>query len=100
MAIGPLGRLWHFGRQIEELLGLQTEVRQSITVVEERLKALEDRMLRLENDQAQIVTEARSAATAASTAVAGVVISDAVARIMRLEGRADQLEEGRRLPPR
>jgi uncharacterized protein (UPF0335 family) len=99
MAIGPLGRLWQFGRQVEELLGLQTEVRQSITVIEERLKAIEDRMLRLETEQPQIVTEARSAATAASSIVAGAVISDVVTRITRLEGRADQLEQERRLPP-
>ncbi|MBV9784895.1 MAG: hypothetical protein JO264_13880 [Acidisphaera sp.] len=98
MAIGPLGRLWQFGRQIEELLGLQTEVRQSITVIEERLKALEDRFLRLESEQAQIVTEARSAATASATMVASAVISDAVTRLTRLEGRADQLEQ-RSLPP-
>ena len=53
-------------------------------------------MLRLERDQTQIVTEA-SAATAASTAIACAVISDAVTRIT-LEGRADQLEQ-QRLPP-
>lgn len=100
MAIGPLGRLWQFGRQIEELLGLQTEVRQSITVIDQRLKALEERMLRLEEQLGQIITEARSAATAASTAVAGAVISDAVTRITRLEGRSDQLEQQRSLPPR
>jgi hypothetical protein len=98
MAIGPLGRLWQLGRQIEDLLGLQTEVRQSITVIEGRLKALEDRMLRLESDQTQLVTEARSASTVAASTIASAVIADAVTRITRLEGRADQLEQ-RQLPP-
>jgi hypothetical protein len=55
-------------------------------------------MLRLEADERQIVTEARSAATAASSQIAGAVISEAVTRITRLEDRTDQLEQ-KRLPP-
>jgi hypothetical protein len=57
-------------------------------------------MLRLEAEQTQLVTEARSAATVASTVVAGGIISDAVTRITRLEARADQIEQGRLPPPR
>ena len=56
-------------------------------------------MLRLEADERQIVTEARSAATAASTSVAGAIVSDVVTRITRLEGRADQLERKQLQPP-
>ena len=55
-------------------------------------------MLRLESDQRQLITEARSAATTAATAIAGAIIADAVTRITRLEGRSEQLER-RRLPP-
>ena len=55
------------------------------------------RFLRLEADERQIVTEARSAAIAAATEVAGAVISDTVTRVTRLEGRTDQLEQ-KRLP--
>jgi hypothetical protein len=67
--------------------------------VDERLEALEDRFLRLDGEQARLITEARSAATAASTVVAGGIISDAVTRITRLEGRADQLEQRPLSPP-
>ena len=97
MAIGPLGRLWLLARKIEELFTLHGKVEDALLVIDQRLKMLEDRMLRLEGDQTQIVTEARSAATAASTTVAGAVISDAVTRITRLEGRADQVEQQIRL---
>jgi phage shock protein A len=97
MAIGPLGRLWQLARKIEELFTLHGKVEDALLVIDQRLKMLEDRMLRLEGDQTQIVTEARSAATAASTTVAGAVISDAVTRITRLEGRADQVEQQMRL---
>ena len=56
-------------------------------------------MLRLESDQTQIITDARSAATAASTAVAGAVISDTVTRLTRLELRTERIEQKQpRLP--
>ena len=100
MALGPVARLWQVARKIEELFTLHAKVEGSLLVIDQRLKALEDRMLRLESEQTQIVTEARSAATAASTTLAGAVIAEAVTRITRLEGRADQLEQQRSLPPR
>jgi uncharacterized protein (UPF0335 family) len=99
MALAAVGRLWQVARKIEELFTLHAKVEGSLLVIDQRLKAMEDRMIRLESEQTQIITEARSAATAASTAVAGAVISDVVTRITRLEGRADQLEQDRRLPP-
>jgi hypothetical protein len=98
MALADFGRVWRLIRKVEELLSLQTEVRQSLQIIEQRLTALENRMLRLESDQTQIITEARSAATGAVAVVASSVVSDTVTRITRLEGRADQLEQ-RRLPP-
>ena len=61
---------------------------------------IEDRILQLGSDQTQIITEARSAATAAAATIASAVIADVVRRITRLEGRADQLDQRRprRLP--
>ena len=97
-------RRWQSGRS-RAALAARTQARRAVhaprqgrgcsAAIDQRLKAIEDRLLRMETEQTQIVTEARSAATAASTAVAGAVISDAVTRITRLEGRADQLEQRR-----
>ena len=97
MALSDFTKLWAFARKVEDLLGLQTEIRQALQIVDQRLKALEDRMIRLESDQTQLVTEARSAATAAATQIASAVISDTITQITRLEGRAEQLEQ-QRLP--
>jgi hypothetical protein len=77
---------------------LQTGVRSALEIIDQRLKSLEDRMIRLESEQTQIIIAAGSAATAASTVVAGAVISVAVTRITRLEIRTEQIEQ-RRLPP-
>jgi phage shock protein A len=102
MALPALGRRWSLARKIEDLFELHGKVRESLQVVDERLEALEDRFLRFEAEPSRTITEARSAATAASaasTVVAGGIISDAVTRITRLEGRADQLEQRRLQPP-
>jgi len=99
MAFYTFGRLWSLARKIEELLELHNKVQESLKVVDERLKALEHHLLRLESEKAQIITEARSAATAASTIISGGIVSDAVTRITRLEGRADQLEQRRLSAP-
>jgi hypothetical protein len=98
VALPAIGSLWTFARKIEDLFELHKTVQASLLVIEQRLKALEDRMLKLEADERQVVTEARSASTAAATMVAGAIVSDTVTRITRLEGRTDQLEQ-RRLPP-
>jgi hypothetical protein len=63
--------------------------------VNSRLRALEDRMVYREANQDQLVGEARSAASAASTAVAGAVISDVVTRLTRLEMHTEEI--GKRL---
>ena len=98
MALG-IGNLWALARRVEDLLKLQTDIRGTLEIVDQRLKALEDRMLRLEAAQTQIITEARSAATAASTVVAGAVMSDTVTRLTRLELRTEQIEQRQpRLP--
>lgn len=54
-------------------------------------------MTHLEAGQGQLVTEAKAAAGAAATTVAGAVISDIVTRVTRIEMRAEQAER-RSLP--
>jgi hypothetical protein len=53
-------------------------------------------MVYLEANQDKLVGEARSAASAASTVVAGAVISDVVTRLTRLEMHTEEI--GKRLP--
>ena len=91
-------RLWRLGRQVEDLLGLQAETRKALEIVDTRLRTLEDRMTHLEANEGQLIVEARAAASAASTAVTGAVISDVVTRLTRLEERADKLPKPS--PPR
>jgi hypothetical protein len=88
-------REWNLARKIEEPVTLHAKVEGVLLVIDQRLKQLEDRRLRLEMAQGQVFAEARNAATI----IASNVNSDAVTRITRLEGRADQLEQERRPPP-
>ena len=92
------GLLWSLGRKVEDLLDLQRKTREALDSIESRLRALEDRMTHLEANQNQVIVEARSAASAASSTVAGVLISDLVTRLTRLEISAETLEK-RLLPP-
>jgi len=95
MALSDFGRVWKLARGVEDLFGLQKEVRETLGVINQRLRAIEDRMTRLESRQEQFVTEARNAAVV----MASGIIAEAVTRITRLEGRADQLEQKRLAPP-
>ena len=96
MALSGVRWGWTLARKVEDLLGLHREVREALSLVDQRLRALEDRMTRLEARQEQIFTEARNTAAV----MAGAVISETVTRITRLEGRTDQIEQQqRRLPP-
>jgi hypothetical protein len=99
MPAGPLRSAWSVVRRVEELFEFQTQTREALQIINDRLKAVEDRLLRLESEQSQVITAAGAAATAAAAAVAGNVISDAVTRITRIEGRADQLERKLFPPP-
>ena len=90
-------RLWTVVRKVEDLLELQHKTRENVDRIEARLRALEDRMTRLEANQTQIISEARAAAAAAATSLAGSIISDVVTRVTRLELRHD--EPYRRLSP-
>ena len=90
--------LWSLGRKVEELLALQRTTREALEVVNSRLRALEDRMVYLEANQDKLVGEARSAASAASTAVAGAVISDVVTRLTRLEMHTEEMKKRLQAP--
>jgi tellurite resistance protein len=94
MPVGPLRSAWSVVRRVEELFEFQTQTREALQIINDRLKAVDDRLLWLEWEQSQVITAAGAAPT-----VAGNVISDAVTRITRIEGRADQLERNLLPPP-
>jgi hypothetical protein len=89
---------WKIARKVEGLLELQSKTTIALEAIESRLRSLEDRMTHLEAGQGQIVTEARSAAGAAATALAGSIISDVVTRVTRIEMRQEDSQR-RLLPP-
>ncbi len=104
MAIPLLSQAWSVARRVEDLLKLQANTEKTLAIMDERfaslevtlsmrLRAVEDRLTRLEADQAQVVSEAKSAATGAATMIAGAVISDAVTRVTRVEERLRRLEQ-------
>jgi hypothetical protein len=66
--------------------------------IEARVTALEHRVGQAEAGKDILVSEAKAAATAAATMVAGAVVSDAVTRVTRLEEAVKQVRpEARRL---
>ena len=108
MALPSLPRLWSLGRRVEDLFKFQTEAKVTFADIAtrfyalekglgDRLRTAEDRLTRLEAEQGQVVSEARSAATAAATMIAGAVISDAVTRVTRVEEGIRRIEQ-RSLP--
>ena len=76
---------------------IQRKSQIAIEALAVRLRKLEDRMTQLEAGQPQVIIEARAAAGAAATGLAGSVIADVVTRVTRVEMRQDDLH--RRLPP-
>lgn len=92
MALSSLSNLWTFARRVEDLFSLHQEVKASLEVLDDRLRALEDRVLKLEGGHGQMLTEARNAAVV----MASGVITEAVTRLTRLEGRTEQLEQQRK----
>jgi outer membrane lipoprotein SlyB len=79
------------------VLDLQQKMQATLKDMDGRLRAIEDRMTRLEVGQGQIITEARAAAGAAATGLAGSVIAEVVTRVTRVEMRQEDMH--RRLPP-
>jgi hypothetical protein len=86
-------------RDVEDLFKQHSKTTSALDAVDLRLHALEDRMTRLEAGQGQLVTEAKAAAGAAATMVAGAVISDIVTRVTRIEMRAEHAERSALPPP-
>jgi hypothetical protein len=79
------GRVLALVRRVEDLFKLQAKLGDSIVVVEQRLRAIEDRLLKMEADGPQLISEARSAASAAATAMSGAALNDVVTRLTRVE---------------
>ena len=90
-------RLWKLIRDLEDALSVLEKLKSAFGTLDVRLRALEDRMTHLEAGQPQVIIEARAAAGAAATGLAGSVIADVVTRVTRVEMRQDDLH--RRLPP-
>lgn len=74
MAASPLSwlvQLWELGRRFERLLEASRIQADLIRELENRIEAMERQLILLRADQERVVTEARSAATAASSVVIG-----------------------------
>jgi phage shock protein A len=91
MLVALPGEFWTLARKVEDLFKLQVKTRESLDNLSEKIEQLERRMTYLEASQAQVITEAKAAASAASTAVAGAILSDTVTRLTRLEIRMESL---------
>jgi uncharacterized protein involved in exopolysaccharide biosynthesis len=99
MTLGPIRGAWSLARRVEELFAFQTQTREGLQLIDERLKALENRLLKLETEQHQVITAAGAAATAAASTVAGNILSDTVTRLTRVEMRTTQLETRQAISP-
>jgi chromosome segregation ATPase len=97
MAIGPLldfsGRLLTTVRRVDRLFESQDKVKDAIILIEQRLRAIEDRLLTLEAKEDQLITEARSAASAAATTMSSAALNDLVTRLTRAEMRLETLTQ-------
>ncbi|MDQ2803046.1 MAG: hypothetical protein M3Y41_10310 [Pseudomonadota bacterium] len=74
MAASPLSwlaQLWELGRRFDRLLEASRKQADSIRELEDRIEGLERQVIMLRADRERLVTEARSAATAASSVVIG-----------------------------
>jgi len=81
--------LWTLSRKIEDIVKLQDTTKEALEVVNSRLQALETRMTHFEANQTGLITEAKAAAGAAATGLAGSILSDVVTRITRIELRQE-----------
>ncbi len=80
-----IGQIFKFARDAQDLYRLHETVKETITVLDGRLRVVEDSLLTLETEQGQVVSEAKSAATGAATTIASAVISDTVTRVTQVE---------------
>jgi hypothetical protein len=86
-----VSRLWSLARQSEDLFQLQGQSRDALKSVDERLRAIEDRLLHIEASTPNLINEARSAASAAATAMSGAALTDLVTRLARVEMQLEGL---------
>jgi hypothetical protein len=94
-----LSTIWDAGarfltlvRRVDQLFTLQSKVEESLHLIEQRLRAVEDRQIRMEAEGPQIITEARSAAGAAATAMSGAALNDVVTRLTRVEVKLEGMD--------
>lgn len=91
-------RLLTLVRRVDQLFALQIKVNASVDLIEQRLRAIEDRLLRIEAEGPQLVTEARSAASAAATAMSGAALNDVVTRLTRVEVKLEGIDAQPTMP--
>jgi len=92
------GELWALARKVEDLFKLQNKMRETLDNLSEKIDQLDRRMTYLEANQSQVITEARAAASAASTMIAGSILSDTVTRLTRLEVKVEGLPDAANRP--
>lgn len=90
-------RLWTLARKVEDVLALQSKMREALEAIDGRLRDLETRMTRLEAERNQVVSEAKGAAMAAAAQVSGGSVAEIVTRLTRLEVQHEGMAA--RLPP-
>jgi phage shock protein A len=94
------GEFWALARKVQDLFELQDKTRETLDDLAKKIEQLERRMTYLEASQSQVITEAKAAAAAASTVLAGGILSDTVTRLTRLEIKLENMPADRpTLPP-
>jgi phage shock protein A len=83
-------RLWSVARRIEDLFLLEEQVKDIVAEINDRLRHLEGRIVQIEADAPRLMTEARSAASAAATLISGAALNDVVTRLTRVEVRLEE----------
>ncbi len=110
MALPSLKQIWDLGRRIEDLFTLQAENKTTFGEIDERfraleaklaerLRAVEDRLLKLESEQTQVISDAKTAASAAAMMISNAALSETVTRLTRVEMGVERIEQGRLPPP-
>jgi hypothetical protein len=99
MAFPSLKQFWDLARKAEDLFKLQEKIENLLSGHDERLPAIEDRLIRLEAEQAQVISDAKTAATAAAMTISNAALSETVTRLTRVEMGVERIEQGRLLPP-
>jgi hypothetical protein len=99
MAFPSLKQFWDLARKAEDLFKLQEKIEKLLSGHDERLRALEDRLIRLEAEQDQVISDAKTAATAAAMTISTKALENTVTRLTRVEMGVERIEQGRLPPP-